>query len=159
VPSLSETVPDFDLLLAMQPHELAAVLLPLSVGHLQHGMFQPDGVGKGYSGGRAYVTYGYDGRDERLIERVLAEGWAWLVAQGLVLPAPGTNGNNGFKILSRNGEKLAQDKRQLEQYRAQAEFPKAMLYPQIAERVYAALARSDFDEAVFSAFKAVEIAA
>ena len=33
-----------------------------------------------------------------------------------------------------------------------------MLHPSIADKVYSALARNDLDEAVFAAFKAVEIA-
>jgi uncharacterized protein (TIGR02391 family) len=157
MPSLGDVVPDFDLLVSMKQHELAPVLLRLARDHLQNGMFTRDGVGKAYSGGRSYMTFGYDGRDDNQIERILAEGWAWLEAQGLVIAASGMNGSNGWKILSREGEKLAAGAN-FDEFRARAEFPKSMLHPSIADNVYSALARNDLDVAVFAAFKAVEVA-
>jgi hypothetical protein len=74
MPSLSEITPDFDLLVSMKPHELAPVLLRLARDHLQNGMFTLDSVGKAYSGGRSYMTFGYDGKNDNQIERILAEG-------------------------------------------------------------------------------------
>jgi uncharacterized protein (TIGR02391 family) len=157
MPSLGEVVSDFDLLVSMKPHELAPVLLRLARDHLQNGMFTLDSVGKAYSGGRSYMTFGYDGKNDNQIERILAEGWAWLEAQGLVIPASGMNGSNGWKIFSRHGEELAAGAN-FDEFRAQAEFPKSMLHPSIADRVYSALARNDLDVAAFAAFKAVEVA-
>jgi hypothetical protein len=46
-------------------------------------------------------------KNDNQIERILAEGWAWLEAQGLVIAASGINGSHGWKIFSREGEKLA----------------------------------------------------
>ena len=158
MPSLSEVIPDFDLLVTMKPHDLAPVLLRLARDHLQNGMFTLGGVGKAYSGGRSYMTFGYDGKDDNQIERILAEGWAWLESEGLVIAASGMNGSNGWKIFSRQGEKLAAGVANFDEFRAQTEFPKSMLHPSIADKVYSALARNDLDEAVFAAFKAVEIA-
>ena len=157
MPSLSEIIPDFNQLISMRPHELAPVLLRLARDHLQNGMFTLDGVGKAHLRGLSYTTFGYDGKDDNQIERILAEGWACLAMQGLVIPAPGMNGNNGWKIFSREGERLAAGG-DFDQFRAQVEFPKSMLHPSIADKVYSALARNDLDEAVFAAFKAVEVA-
>jgi uncharacterized protein (TIGR02391 family) len=158
MPNLSEVIPDFDLLVTIKPHELAPVLLRLARDHLQNGMFTLDNVGKAYSGGRSYMTFGYHGKDDNQIERILAEGWAWLESEGLVIAASGMNGSNGWKIFSRQGEKLAAGVANFDEFRAQTEFPKSMLHPFIADKVYSALARDDLDEAVFAAFKAVEIA-
>jgi uncharacterized protein (TIGR02391 family) len=60
-------------------------------------------------------------------------------------------------MFSREGDRLAAGG-DFDQFKALAEFPKSMLHPSIAEKVYSALARGDLDEAVFAAFKAVEIA-
>jgi uncharacterized protein (TIGR02391 family) len=157
MPSLGEVVPDFGLLLSMKPHELAPVLLRLARDQLQNGMFTRNSVGKTYSGGRSYMTFGYDGKDDNQIERILAEGWAWLEARGLVIAGSGMNGSNGWKIFSREGEKLAAGAN-FDEFTAQTEFPKSMLHPSIADKVYSALARNDLDVAVFAAFKAVEVA-
>lgn len=157
MPTLADTVPDFDQLVGMKPHELASVLLDLAPAHVQSGMFTREVVGKGYAHSQSFISFGYMGKDDNQIERILAEGWAWLEAHVLVVPAPGANGTHGFKIFSREGEKLAAGG-DFDQFKAQAEFPKSMLHPSIADKVYSALARRELDEAVFAAFKAVEVA-
>lgn len=158
MPSLREIVPNLDELEAMKPHELGAILLRLVPAHLQNGMFTPGTVGMAYHG-QAYLNYGYAGKRDHEIECLLAEGWGWLSALCLVLPAPGQNGNSGWRILTREGKRLAEsDKPAFEQFLAQTEFSKSMLHPIIAEKVYSALARGELDEAVFAALKAVEVA-
>jgi uncharacterized protein (TIGR02391 family) len=49
-----------------------------------------------------------------------------------------------------------QGRRGVTGYREAAAFPKSLLHSTIADNVWLALARGDLDEAVFSAFKAVE---
>ncbi|MGA7749243.1 MAG: TIGR02391 family protein, partial [Gallionella sp.] len=43
-------------------------------------------------------------------------------------------------------------------FREAAAFPKTLLHPSIADKVWLALARGEIDDAVFFAFKAVEVA-
>jgi uncharacterized protein (TIGR02391 family) len=79
----------------------------------------------------------------------------WLETHGLLIPAAGMNGDNGFRILSRRAGTLL-DAGAFDTYRSAASFPKSLLHPTIADRVWADLARSNLDGAVFAAFKAVE---
>jgi hypothetical protein len=45
---------------------------------------------------------------ERITEIIdaLTEAWAWLEAQGLVVPAQGTNGQNGWRRLSHRARRM-----------------------------------------------------
>jgi uncharacterized protein (TIGR02391 family) len=58
-------------------------------------------------------------------------------------------------VLSRRGATIA-DGGDFERFREAAAFPKSVLHPSIADKVWLALARGDLDDAVFAAFKAVE---
>lgn len=73
----------------------------------------------------------------------------------MLLPAPGINGTNGFRVLGRRGRQLL-DRNQFNSYREAAEFPKSMLHPSIADRVWTSLARGEMAEAVFTSFRSVE---
>src|SRR5271154_6101571 len=106
MPGLRDVIPDRDVLLQMQPEDLAQVLLSLVRSHIQNGIFTTGHVGHIQSG-RGYTHFGYvDGNDSE-VERATAEAWAWMERNGLILPAPGINGAHGFKALSRDGEKIA----------------------------------------------------
>ncbi len=59
--------------------------------------------------------------------------------------------------LSRRGRKLASDKGSFAQYRQASEFPKSMLHSSIADKVWLSLIWGDLDDAVFHAFKTVEV--
>jgi len=59
-------------------------------------------------------------------------------------------------VFSRRGAALAKNDRDFQRFREAAAFPKSMLHPSIADKVWLALARGDLDDAVFAAFKAVE---
>ena len=86
---------------------------------------------------------------------MLSEAWQWLRLHMLIVPASGTNGQRGWMVCSRRGATLAND-RDFQRFREAAAFPKSMLHPSIADKVWLALARGNLDEAVFAAFKAVE---
>jgi len=72
------------------------------------------------------------------------------------MPAEGVNGQNGHRVLTRRGEALVNDEPAYRAYLAAAAFPKAMLHPSIADDVWLDLARADYANAVFRAFRAVE---
>ena len=149
--SIIDVVPDVDTVLAFAPEELGGIFLRLVPGHMQNGMFQPANVTH-HSAGKQYP-----GNHDAELEVAYSEAWAWLEINMLIVPATGINGNNGWKILSRRGRSISSE-RQFEEFRAAAAFPKALLHPSIADKVWLALARGDLDDAVFSAFKAVEVA-
>lgn len=159
--TLMSLVPDVEVLLSLAPEELGLTLLKVAASQLHDGMFNPSNmatavVGTGMTA-RDVPAYGPEREVE--VQTALSEAFQWLTVNMLIVPAPGPNGNAGFKVLSRRGKKLAEGtEEKLLQYRAAAAFPKALLHPSIAEKVWLALARGDLDEAVFAAFKAVEVA-
>jgi uncharacterized protein (TIGR02391 family) len=89
------------------------------------------------------------------MERPLSEALAWVIAEGLLVPAPDENGRNGYFMLSRKAEGALADG-SIAPYMRAAAFPRELLHPFIADRVWMALARNEFDTAVFHAFRAVE---
>jgi hypothetical protein len=94
-------------------------------------------------------------RDE--ITLALTEAWAWLEAQGLIVPAADTNGQNGFRHLSRRAQRF-ESEAEFAQYAVARMLPKQALHHRIAGTVWMAFMRGEFDVAVFQAMKAVEVA-
>jgi uncharacterized protein (TIGR02391 family) len=142
--SLKSFVPDVEVLLATAPEELAPFLL--QVAREQGGMFRTDNEGD--------VTAYPQGRWPQ-VEIALSEAWEWLRVNMLIVPAAGLNGRNGWMAPSRRGAAIASRQDFLHVQEAAA-FPKTLLHPSIADKVWLALARGDLDDAVFAAFKAVE---
>src|SRR5260370_22976380 len=60
-------------------------------------------------------------------------------------------------VLTKDGASSA-SKEDFARFRAARAFPKSLLHPSIADKVYSCLMRDELDEAVFAAFKAVEVA-
>jgi uncharacterized protein (TIGR02391 family) len=155
--TLQTVVPDVDVLLAMQPEELAPILLRLARSHSQRGMFYPDSVTTVTVGTGMAATdqFCYPPHREQEIEIALSEAWQWLRINMLIVPASGMNGRNGLTVLSRRGAAIANEQ-DFQRFREAAAFPKTLLHQAIADKVWLALARGDLDDAVFLAFKAVE---
>jgi uncharacterized protein (TIGR02391 family) len=158
VDTLASLVPDVDVLLAMEPEEIAPNLLRLAAEFQRtgNGSFNPDNMIELTVGTNAAPAYG--GRRATEVERAVAEAWQWLRIHVLVAPVSGYNGRNGWLVISRRGEKLLRDDPKLGRFRQAAAFPKSLLHPAIGDKVWLALARADLDDAVFAAFKAVEVA-
>jgi uncharacterized protein (TIGR02391 family) len=156
---LMDLFPDADTLLALPLEEFGLVLLQLAKQHVQNdGVFHaqaisPWGVDEGARSGGA----GYPANRHDEIRRALSEGWAWLDAQCLLVPAPGQLQPSGWRVLSRRARALNTEA-DFDAYRAAAAFPKSLLHPKIADKVWMSLARNNLDEAVFTAFKAIEVA-
>jgi uncharacterized protein (TIGR02391 family) len=155
--TLVSIVPDVEVFLALAPEELAPILLSLARSHMQGGSFLPEQVTQHIirEGTATYTDSGYPRNREQEVQVALREAWQWLLLNMLIVPASGTNGQNGWMVFSCRGAKLSND-RDFQRFRDAAAFPKSMLHPSIADKVWLALARGDLDEAVFAAFKAVE---
>jgi uncharacterized protein (TIGR02391 family) len=97
--------------------------------------------------------YGIRQRD--VVEAVV-EAWAWLEAQGLVVPEEGINGSNGFRRMSRRAHRF-ENESDFARYAVARRLPKDALHPRIAKKVWMAFMRGEFDVAVFQAMKAVEV--
>ncbi len=159
MPTLISLVPDVDVLLALAPEELAPILLKVAASQLQNGMFHPGNMARAVvgTGMAAMEVSAYPPARETEVQTALSEAWQWLTINMLIVPAPDMNGRSGFMVFSRRGKRLAEGTDDdYVRFRAAAAFPKALLHPAIADKVWLALARGDLDEAVFAAFKAVE---
>jgi uncharacterized protein (TIGR02391 family) len=155
MPQLDDLVPTAEVLLAMSTEDLGHILLKVAKSQLQNGFFWPDSIGKVNRPGHGGYPHTPFPAHEREVELALAEALVWLRNQALIVPAPGINGANGFMMLSRTGERLA-DQADVDSFRQAAEFPKALLHPAIADRVWSLLNRGDFGTAMMEAFRAVE---
>jgi uncharacterized protein (TIGR02391 family) len=156
--TLHGLIPDVDVLLALAPEELAPILLKLARQSVQNGMFLPDSVAMTTVGSGMMATQAsvYPPHRQQEVDIALAEAWNWLRIHSLIVPAAGLNGRNGWMLVTRRGSAVADDA-QFERFRQAAEFPKTLLHPAIADKVWLALARGELDDAVFAAFKAVGV--
>jgi len=150
--------PTAEHLLTISPEDLAPVLLRLTRGRRQGGgIFWPESITQERSvTGEPDTNYPYHKKAQ--VEALVNEAWGCLHGDGLIMPAPDSNGRNGYWVFTKAGEEAAQSSDAFERVRAAKTFPKALLHPTIADQVWSALMRGDLDEAVFKAFKAVEVA-
>ena len=99
----------------------------------------------------------YPRNRQAAIALAFSEAWAWLEAQGLIVPAAETNGRNGFRVLSRRARRFASEA-EFASYAVARMLPREALHPKIADKVWMAFMRGEFDVAAFQAMKAVEVA-
>lgn len=155
---LSRAIPDPDFLLSLEPEELGAKLLfLLRQRNFDRGMFSLGGLI-----GELWNRFPLPGEQPPYprnrsddIEAALSEAWSWLEAQGLIVPA-GQNGPNGWRVLSRRAKRF-ENEAEFASYTVARALPKATLHPRLADRVWLAFMRGEFDVAVFQAMKAVEV--
>ena len=154
--TLTSLIPDLDVLIALAPEELAEVALRLAYERRQNDLVHLQSVAtdiNGTPGGND----GYPNNRRREAELAVAEAWNWLTVQGLLIPELGTNGRNGWMLLSRRARAvLANDT--FKTYARSVAFPKTLLHPSIADEVWLDIVRGDLETAVFKSFRAVEIA-
>jgi uncharacterized protein (TIGR02391 family) len=155
---LPELIPDIDALVGLAPEELAQVVLSSAHSLIQNHMFSaisvigPEAIfGRGFPDEAVYPR----GREAEVNE-ALGVAWLWLEINILILPAPGQNGVNGYRQLTRRGRDLVANPDAFRSFREAAAFPKALLHPLIADAVWLDLARGDYPVAVFRAFRTVE---
>jgi uncharacterized protein (TIGR02391 family) len=160
---LPQVIPDVDLLLKLEPEELAAKMLflmrkrggPFHFVSLLDEMFEKSHDQRQYPySTQPHQKYPIQRQTE--ISRAVAEAWAWLEAQGLVVPEPGTNGQQGWRFLSRRAQTM-ENESDFADYKIARLLPKEMLHPKIAEDVWLDFMRGDYDMAVFRAMKAAEV--
>lgn len=143
--NLPPPFPENDVLLALQPAEVAEYLLRYL-----------DGLP--YAGRHAQVNIlgGFDETAGAQIGQAIAEAWAWAEAQGLLVPSAGNRGV-GVVELSRRAEALLLDDG-FAKHRQAAGLPRELLHPAIADKAWHHFIAGDYEVAVFAAFKALEIA-
>ncbi|PKN69062.1 MAG: TIGR02391 family protein [Deltaproteobacteria bacterium HGW-Deltaproteobacteria-12] len=141
------------MLIGLAPEELAFNLLQVAVTNLQNGKVHRDVVIS------IEPPLGqerpYNRQKESQVEIALIEALQWLEINAILLPEPGINGKNGFRILGRRGNEMVNRDR-FDTFQRAAAFPKTLLHPSIADRVWISLARGELADAVFIAFRTVE---
>jgi uncharacterized protein (TIGR02391 family) len=148
--SLRQRIPDAQVLLSLAPEELALQLLN-ALGPIR------TNINQGYINRSEISRFAgeYQHRQDE-IEIAITEAWRWLEIHMFIVPAPGTNGQNGWFVHGRRGRAALEHPEQFVAYSQAAAFPRELLHPSIAERVWAALARGDYADAVFLSFRTVE---
>ncbi len=152
---LHQLVPDSTVLLEMEPEQLGELLLQVfSTEDFGRNMFCVANFRS-----ELYSTHepAYPRDTQETVLRAITEAFAWLESQVLIVPADSTNGANGWRILSRRGERLAAPK-DWQAYRKASLLPKELLHQEIHKEVYTSFVQGDYETAIFKAFKSVEIA-
>jgi uncharacterized protein (TIGR02391 family) len=148
--SLFALVPDPEALLALEPEEMAGILLE----HLNSLPDNERGSLNRYNYSLPHVVQEYPREYQTRISQALMEAWVWLEREGLIVPKPGAN---GWSVISRRGQGL-ETAADVKAYRNANLLPRGHLHPSIAPKVWATFLRGDYDTAVFQAFNEVEVA-
>ena len=161
---LFDVIPDADILLSLEPQQLAG---PLLVSLEDNEWIKPNEVISHASmeyaiQGDLKQKYPYNCRDKVLY--ALMEAWQWLEREGFVTPMPtslvgiSTTAEYGTQyFISKRGEKI-QTSEDLDTYSKANLLPKEQLHPIIAQKVWSVFLQGDYDAAVLLVFKQVEIA-
>lgn len=148
---LKRDLPDQDVVLALEPEELGERVLGYL--HARLGSDKKFSVHNeindlnAFSGAPVYPDTG-------AVERALTEAFAWLFAEGLIIPEARSNGS--WNWVSRRGAKVASTGT-MKDYLAARLLPKNSLHGAIRDTVWQAFLRAEYDVAVFQAMKAVEV--
>jgi uncharacterized protein (TIGR02391 family) len=156
---LLQVFPDVNVLFELEPEELASKLLFVVRKRFGTTKFHPPNLN-----GEPWPSSVYPGqvlpwpRDKQpAITEALAEAWAWLEAQGLVIPPGDSSGSNGWRILSRRARRF-ENASEFANFTVARMLRKESLNARIADKVWSAFMRGEFDVAAFQAMKAVEVA-
>lgn len=148
--SIHSLIPDAETLLALEPEELAGVVLqylnalPPDASELnRHNFSLP------------HVVQEYPQQQWKQLNRALMEAWVWLEREGLIAPNP--EQGSDWVFITRRG-RLLKTASEVAAYRKAGLLPKAILHPALATKVHAAFLRGEYDAAVFQAFREVEVA-
>ncbi|WOI57494.1 TIGR02391 family protein [Palleronia sp. LCG004] len=155
---LHTTITDPDALLALEPEELAGTILILLRDRIEreprpisvHNCISE--ITSGASSVRGGQGYPPEAREE--IALAVTEAFAWLEAQALLVPQPGST---GWSVLSRRARRF-QSEEDFRQFQLARCLNRDLLHPAIAEEAWLSFVRGRFASAVFEAMRAVEIA-
>lgn len=157
--ALATAIPDPEVVLSLPMEELGLKLLALIKERLREPMAAKLHIGNMLNELDGNISMGGPpyGDATNAVKRAVTEAFAWLEAQVLIVPAPGMSGDNGWKVLSRAAESM-NTPAEFEHYRMSKLLPRELLHPSFAERVWLDFVRGNYDGAVFTAMRQVEIA-
>jgi len=143
-------IPDPDAILSLEPEELAGVVLEF----LNLGKSNSSNLNRRHFG-LPHIVEKYPKQHKKAISEALMEAWIWLEREGLLAPRPGSEGD--WVFITRRGKKI-KTRSDLDHYRKSDMLPRQLLHPVIAQKVWSAFLRGEYDTAVFQSFKEVEVA-
>ena len=148
---LGDIIPEVDSLLALQPEELGAEVLQILRRESSRG-FDRLSLFEELMEGLAL-----DDQLGATVAEAVGEALNWLEAQGFLASRPIDHGREVLYV-TRRGRELP-ERRDSGAYRNRNStlLPFSLLHPIIAQRAYPAFLRGEYDTAVFTAFKAVEV--
>jgi uncharacterized protein (TIGR02391 family) len=152
---LPQAIPDVNVLLSLSSEELGAKILFL-VRQRSQDTFHPGNMFGELWGDASRGVRGYPQQREEEISLALGEAWAWLQSLGLVIPAD-LKGQDGWRRLSRRARSM-ESAADFANFRVARLLPREILHPKIADSVWRAFMRGEYDVAVFQAMKGVEVA-
>jgi len=159
---LPQSVPDAQVLLNLEPEELAGKILFILRKRTE----------KSRSGPQSFVLSNllddlwprnylpnyqapYPPELQAEINLAIGEAWGWMIAQSLLVPT-GSHGASDSYVLGRRALKF-QDESEFACFSVSRMLPKESLHPRLADKVWSAFLRGEYDVAVFQAMKAVEV--
>lgn len=143
-------IPDAAALLALEPEELAGVLMEYLNGLPANDQNRLNR----YNFGLEHTVRDYPAAQRAEISQSLMAAWVWLEREGLLIPKPGEQGE--WVVISRRGRQMI-TRDQVHAYRHANLLPRQQLHARLAPKVWASFLRGDYDTAVFQAFKEVEV--
>lgn len=147
---LRDAAPDLADLLLMEAEEVGGILLA-ACHRSGHAQFSRHNLLLNVQSNTPPI---FDDDTARHLPAVLAEGWAWLERECLLIAKPN---DPNWQFLSRKAQRI-KSPAEFEVYRGAAAFPRALLHPRIEKEAWPSFSRGRFDTALFEAFREVEIA-
>lgn len=149
--ALESFLPEPDVLLSLEPEELAGYLLEYfnSLSEVEQQRLNR------YNFSLSHVVADYPQHLQNDISKGLMEAWVWLEREGFLAPTPGQQGE--WRFLTRRGKKL-KGHTDLTAFKKANMLPREVIHPVIIQKIWSPFIRGEYDTAVFQAFKEVEVA-
>jgi uncharacterized protein (TIGR02391 family) len=144
-----DLLPDHELLLSLEPEDLAGVVLQY-LNSLSQG--EREQLNR-YNFTLPHTLTGYPPAHYRKIGEALMEAWVWLEGENLIAP----KSEGGWVFITRRGQQL-KSATDLKAYQSARLLPRQLLHPTLTAKVVGPFLRGEYDTAVFQAFKEVEVA-
>lgn len=134
--SIYELIPDHELLLSLEPEELAGVVL-----EYLHSLPESDSQFSFHNFSLPHTVAQYPNEHQKEITKALREAWMWLQNEGLIIPTPGFHPD--MVSITRQGLRV-RNATDLEAYRQANLLPRQLLHPAIATEVWLSFSRGTF---------------